>query len=255
VFVHDSEEFRTHPKFHKDQETEPLEEQVFDGELLGFEYPYSASITVSAKVTATQLKGRVLDEEIKEHAQNVSCHQRLKHPRFWQEHHGLSAAEQGTATHIAMQYLNFSDFDVEQQIAKMVDTKKLSREQADAIDLCTLKQFLKSGLAETLRGAKELHREFPFMQLIDANTLDRNAGDGEQILLQGVIDCFYEDREGLVVIDFKTDRVFTEELLRERVENYRVQLETYSKALEIIFEKPVSKKILYFLSISRAVEL
>jgi ATP-dependent helicase/nuclease subunit A len=137
----------------------------------------------------------------------------------------------------------------------MVDTKKLSQEQADAIDLCTLKQFLKSGLAETLRGAKELHREFPFMQLIDANTLDRNAGDGEQILLQGVIDCFYEDREGLVVIDFKTDRVFTEELLRERIENYRIQLETYSKALEIIFGKPVSKRILYFLSISRAVEL
>ena len=255
VFIHDSEQFRAHPKFRKDEETELLEETVFDGELLGFEYPYTASITASAKVTATQLKGRVLDDEIKEHAPAVSRHQMLKHPRFWQEQHGLTAAEQGTATHIAMQYLDFSDFDVEGQITKMVDAKKLLQEQANAIDLRALKRFLESELAETLRGAREIRREFPFMQLIDANTLDRNAGDGEQVLLQGVIDCFYEDCDGLVVIDFKTDRVFTEELLRERIENYRIQLETYSKALEIIFEKPVSKRILYFLSISRAVEL
>ena len=93
------------------------------------------------------------------------------------------------------------------------------------------------------------------MRLIDAKSLDKNAGEGEQVLLQGVIDCFYEDHDGLVVVDFKTDRVFTEELLRERVESYRMQLETYSKSLEIIFEKPVSRKILYFLSVSRAVEL
>jgi ATP-dependent helicase/nuclease subunit A len=255
VFIHDSEQFRTHPKFRKNEETELMEEAVFDGELLGFEYPYPASITASAKVTATQLKGRVLDDEIKEHTPVVSRHQMLKHPRFWQEQHGLTAAEQGTATHIAMQYLDFSDFDVEGQITKMVDAKKLSQEQANSIDLRALKRFLESELAKTLRGAKEIQREFPFMQLIDANILDRNTGDGEQVLLQGVIDCFYEDCDGLVVIDFKTDRVFTEELLRERIENYRIQLETYSKALEIIFGKPVSKRILYFLSISRAVEL
>ena len=52
------------------------------------------------------------------------------------------------------------------------------------------------------------------MRLIDAKNLDKNAGEGEQVLLQGVIDCFYEDRDGLVVVDFKTDRVFTEELLK-----------------------------------------
>ena len=255
VFIHDSENFRTHPKFRQDEETGPVEELAFDGEILGFVYPHAASITASAKVTATQLKGRVLDEEIREHTPIASRHQMLKHPRFWQEQHGLTAAEQGTATHIAMQYLDFGDFNVEGQMAKMVDAKKLSQEQADAIDLCALKQFLESELAETLRGAKGIQREFPFMRLIDAKTLDKNAGDGEQVLLQGVIDCFYEDHNGLVVIDFKTDRVFTEELLKERVENYRTQLETYSKSLEIIFEKPIYRKILYFLSVSKAVEL
>ena len=255
VFVHDSEEFRIHPRFRQDEERESVEEPAFDEEILGFAYPHMASITASAKVTATQLKGRVLDEEIKEHTSPVSHHQMLKHPRFWQEQHGLTAAEQGTATHVAMQYLDFNDFDVDRQIAQMVDEKKLSQEQADAIDLRALKRFLESELAETLRSAKEIRREFPFMRLIDAKSLDKNAGEGEQVLLQGVIDCFYEDHDGLVVVDFKTDRVFTEELLRERVESYRMQLETYSKSLEIIFEKPVSRKILYFLSVSRAVEL
>ena len=255
VLIHDSEEFRMHPRFRQDEEEKPFAEPSFDGEILGFTYPYAASVTASAKVTATQLKGRVIDEEIREHTSVISRHQKLKHPRFWQEQKGLTAAEQGTATHIAMQYLDFSDFHVERQIAQMVEEQKLTPEQAKGIDACALKRFLESGVADALRGAKKLYREFPFMQLIDAKKLDKNAGEGEQVLLQGVIDCFYEDDNGLVVIDFKTDRIFSEEILQDRISGYRMQLETYANSLEIMFEKPVSKKILYFLSVSRAIEL
>jgi ATP-dependent helicase/nuclease subunit A len=226
-------------------------------EELGWRYGYAAAADIPSKLTATQLKGREKDREAAEEGTALRpafSRTALRRPVF-EGLRPLTAAQRGTALHIAMQYLDFSDFHVERQIEQMVEEQKLTPEQAKGIDACALKRFLESGVADALRGAKKLYREFPFMQLINAKKLDKNAGEGEQVLPQGVIDCFYEDDDGLVVIDFKTDRIFSEEILQDRISGYRMQLETYANSLEIMFEKPVSKKILYFLSVSRAIEL
>ena len=66
------------------------------------------------------------------------------------------------------------------------------------------------------------------------------------MLLQGVVDCFFEEDGALVVVDFKTDRV-APDALAERAEHYRPQLEAYSLALAQVIGKPVKEKILYFL--------
>ena len=74
-------------------------------------------------------------------------------------------------------------------------------------------------------------------------------------MLQGVVDCFYEEADGsLTVVYFKTDRVFGESVA-SRAEEYRPQLETYSAALERILERPVGRKALYFLASGETVEL
>ena len=65
-------------------------------------------------------------------------------------------------------------------------------------------------------------------------------------LLQGVVDCFFEEDGALVVVDFKTDRI-APDALAERAEHYRPQLEAYSLALAQVIGKPVKEKILYFL--------
>ena len=63
-------------------------------------------------------------------------------------------------------------------------------------------------------------------------------------MLQGIIDCLVITDEGIVVVDYKTDRDFDE---TETVEKYRVQLECYKYAAEKIFQKPVISKILFML--------
>ena len=85
--------------------------------------------------------------------------------------------------------------------------------------------------------------------------MDGKATGGDDILLQGVVDCCFETAAGVTVVDFKTDRVEGKTALRERAEHYRPQLEAYSQALERVLEKRVCRKVLYFLHPGRTVEL
>ena len=74
------------------------------------------------------------------------------------------------------------------------------------------------------------------------------------MLLQGVVDCYFETLEGITVVDFKTDRV-TRRTAEERAEEYRPKLTAYSRALEEITGKPVARRCLWFFAIDQAVEV
>ena len=65
-------------------------------------------------------------------------------------------------------------------------------------------------------------------------------------MIQGVIDVFWEEEDGLVLLDYKTDRVSPSEI-PARAERYRTQLLAYAGALERIFGLPVQRCVLWFL--------
>ena len=71
------------------------------------------------------------------------------------------------------------------------------------------------------------------------------APEGEEVLLQGVVDCAFRTEQGLVIVDFKTDRIRPEEA-PARAELYRPQLTAYSQALSRVLETPVAEMVLYF---------
>ena len=74
------------------------------------------------------------------------------------------------------------------------------------------------------------------------------------MLLQGVIDAWFEDEQGITVVDFKSDRIMPGGEAA-RAEEYRPQLEAYSRALEDILSRPVSHKVLWFFETSAMTEL
>ena len=90
---------------------------------------------------------------------------------------------------------------------------------------------------------------------MDAEAYNRQPVGEGSALLQGVVDCCFEAEDGLTVVDFKTDAVRGKEEVRERAESYRPQLEAYSQALEQVLERPVVRRVLYFLHSGRAVEI
>ena len=229
-----------------------------DTAALEWRYPYALETTLSAKLTATQLKGRALDDEIAENAPLSPRLRSLARPKFLAGGQALTPAERGTAMHAALQFLDFSmpaDRDtVRQAVAALEARRLLTHEQALAVDADALTDFLQSPLCARIRTGKQVEREYRFSLLQSAETFVPGAMAGDEILLQGVVDCFFEEDGALVVVDFKTDRT-APGALAERAEHYRAQLDAYSLALSQVIGLPVKEKVLYFLRCGKAVTL
>ena len=224
---------------------------------LGFVYGHRAATVTPSKVTATQLKGRAIDEEIAEGTLPRRRESAPERPRFLQEKRGLTGAERGTAMHLVMQFLPLDTAAEPRAVAEVIDglrqRRLLTPEQAAALDVPALVRFLASPLAERIRNAPRLWREYRFALLTDAGIYDGDAA-GEEMLLQGVADCVFETESGLAVVDFKTDRVQTAEV-QQRAEVYRAQLDAYAGALSRILERPVTERILYFFACGEEISL
>ena len=228
-----------------------------DEAALAFAYGHGAATVTPTKVTATQLKGRAIDEEIAEGALPRRWESVPEKPRFLQEKQGLTGAERGTAMHLVMQFLPLDTPPEPAAVRALAETltarRLLTPEQAAALDVPALARFLSSPLAARIRAAKQVWREYRFSLLTDAGLYDPAAA-GEEMLLQGVADCVFETADGLTVVDFKTDRVTAEEAPR-RAEVYRTQLNAYAGALAKILQKPVTERVLYFFACDREISL
>ena len=220
-------------------------EPAVDRAALDFAYPYEAECLLPSKLTATQLKGRPADEEIAEHtAAGPAVPEDFPRPRFLEGEAPLTPSQRGTATHLVMQYLPL-DGDPADTVADLVERRLLTRQQGEAVDIDAIRRFLASPLAEELRQADSVQREYRFSVLVPASDYFPQAAAGEELLLQGVVDLFARTAEGITVVDFKTDYV-TASTLGERVDYYRPQLTAYSAALERILGQPVVRRVLYF---------
>ena len=258
VCVHDGLSCAAAGKHRAQGETEETAaaELPFDRAALEYRYPYEKETALPAKLTATQLKGRLLDAEISE---NVTLPPRLRSlskPKFLAGEETLTGSDRGTAIHLCLQYLDFAaqtEAEVKAQIADMLTRRLLTREQADAVDAKAITAFLKSGLADRIRRSGRVAREYRFSLLRPVSDYVPDASD-DALLLQGVVDCFFEEKDGLVVLDFKTDRITRAETA-QRAEHYRAQLEAYALALEKIMGKPVREKVLYFFATNEFVKL
>lgn len=234
------------------EETEETALQKATPDLSGLDmrYQHENACLLPTKVTATQLKGRELDEEI---AQGTTPVKRrsipITKPRFLCEDQGLSAAEKGTAMHLVMQYLPFdtpADTDsVREVVQRLLESRRLTPQQAEAVDCDKLVEYLRSPLADRIRKGRDVRREYRFALLVPASVYDVAMGYGEEMMLQGVVDCCFDTDDGLVIVDFKTDRLRPGEEA-QRAEAYRSQLEAYARAVEQVLEKKVAAKILYF---------
>lgn len=260
VCVHDGLQFAA-PAQQSDaaeEECAPQREDLpADFAALSYRYPYAEQTAFPAKLTATQLKGRAIDEEISE---NTTLPPRLRNlckPKFLAGKTALTGTERGTALHLVMQDLDFfcepNEQSVRAQIEAMRAQRKLTEEQAKAADVHAIVRFLRSDLAARIRKSKQVEREYRFSLLRPVRDFSSLDAD-DSVLLQGVVDCFFEEDGELVVVDFKTDHVSRAQL-DERAEHYRPQLEVYSMALTRVMGKKVKEKVLYFFSAGEEVRL
>ena len=228
----------------------------------GWQYPHLPMADVHSKLTATQLKGRAKDAEAAEEGAELRP-LRVKHPMrapCFAAQRPLTPAQRGTALHMVMQYLDFSRTGspamVADEIARLVAGQYITPQQGDAVDPADVYGFFASELGQRMLAAPELEREFKFSLLMPAARYwPEAAGETDEVLLQGVVDCWFREADGTItVVDFKTDRV-TEDTVAKQAEGYRPQLEAYTEALSQVMGAKVGKKLLWFFAVGRAVEV
>ena len=224
---------------------------------LAFKYGYEAATHLPSKVTATELKGRAeKDEDVLSIAPKKARDFRM--PRLGEGLKALTAAQKGTATHLVLQYMDFgktgSLAEIEAEIDRMYRAGFMRKEEAEAVDAEAILKLFSSKLGQRMLSAEKMQREFKFSLLCDAAYVFGEAA-GEEVLLQGVVDCFIEEDGEIVVIDYKTDLIRSREQLSERRELYAKQIGAYAMALQRICGKRVKQGVLYFLSIGEMCEI
>ena len=223
---------------------------------LSFRYQHEAATLAPSKQTATGRKGRFKDAEAAEDTQEPRNLQRTwRRPSFPSQK--VEGKTVGNALHSAMQYLHYENCGsveaVGKELIRLKESGFLSEEQILLIDPARIAAFFKTEIGKMLCNGIPYLREFKFSILDRGEHYGENL-EGEQVLLQGVVDCALLEPDGITIVDFKTDYV-TETTVGQRAEYYAPQLEAYSEALSRIYELPVKKKMLYFFGLDRFMEV
>lgn len=223
---------------------------------LAFRYPHPEATQAPSKRTATDRKGRFKDEEAAEEAPQPQPGSRSwRQPAFLAAPAGGKA--QGSATHLAMQYIRYdhcgSEADIAREIQRLVERGLLTQEQGQMISCGQIARFFAGPIGSSLRQGTPHLREFKFSLLDDGRHYDPGL-EGEQVLLQGVVDCALLEPDGITVIDFKTDRV-DGKTLQAAAQRYSGQVRTYADALSRIYRQPIKARYLYFFQLDQLVEV
>lgn len=214
-------------------------------EKLDFQYPGHALSGIPAKVTASDLASR---QEEREYAATAR-------PAFLSKK-GMTPAERGTALHTFLQFASWEKAaqDPEKELSRLVKEQYITEEQKNAVELDKAARFFASPVAKRILQAEKLYREYRFTVEIPAERASpgKEGLSGEKVILQGAVDCAFEEEGALVIVDFKTDRVASGEELLSR---YALQLALYKEALEQCLDLPVKECMLYSFHLGKELPL
>ncbi|HKM04019.1 MAG TPA: helicase-exonuclease AddAB subunit AddA [Lachnospiraceae bacterium] len=224
-----------------------------------FKYAHSNLANLYTKTTVSELKkagmedtdgGAFLFEE-KEMVPYI--------PSFLKESAQISGTDRGTAYHKVLELVEIdissSIEDITKSIEAFVIQEKIPKDYIHVVSASKIHTFMKSHLALRMKKANmegTLFKEQPFVLGMPANIVNKEFPDTEMMLIQGIIDVYFEEDGELVIADYKTDRVRSGDELRKR---YQTQLDYYGKALEQMTGKKVKEKILYSFALEKEILL
>ena len=177
---------------------------------------------------------------------------------------GFTGTEYGTAVHRLLELFDYGRFGDPASVspgafdgwrAELAASGRIPENYVRDLPAAGILAFLRSGLASRMAAAwrrGELFREQPFVLGIEADAVNPAFPHEEIMLVQGIIDAYFEEDGELVLVDYKTDRVSAAQELRDR---YRIQLDLYERALEQITGKRVREKLIYSVSLRETISL
>ncbi|WP_053955307.1 helicase-exonuclease AddAB subunit AddA [Inediibacterium massiliense] len=239
-------------KFLENFTTQNVENEEFVESRLNFRYPYEIATQIPSKMSVTEIK-KLSFKELDTIKMNIPA--LVQRPKFMEKTKKLTGAQRGTLIHFVMQHLNLSKVGTQEQIKgqieNMIEIELLKREDVENIDIKKILNFFKNSIGKRMIGAKKIYREIPFNFVKKALQVISNVEDcHEKLLIQGIIDCYFEEEDGLVLIDYKTDYIGTQNK-EEIINQYMIQIELYKEALEEITKKNVKESYIYLFDIEK----
>ena len=236
---------------------------------ISFEYKYTDDVLLRQKVSVSEVKKPDYEKQMEEEGcDEFIKRERKKYiPKFVspdQQEEGSHGAAYGTSVHRFMELLDYGalssgesdyDADLKKMMKNICDEGLMDAEACEAINTGRIARFLRSDLGREMKRAFDedtLRREAPFVMELPATEIYPDVCTDEAILVQGIIDAYYVREDGIVVVDYKTDRLESEDLF---IEKYHRQLELYAKALSKAMEKPVAGMYIYSFGLGKKIEI
>ena len=230
-----------------------------------YEYPNKLAIDIPTKSSVTkikQMKQKQLGVDFESMENEVEQEKSItfEKPKFLQEEKEtkITSARKGTLTHLCLQRLNPKeeyDFDkIKSLIQNLEMNQIITEKESEAINVYKILQFTKSEIWNQLKNAKEYYQEKPFYINVPASQI-YDEDINENILVQGIIDLYFINENGQVVlVDYKTDYVENGNEI-ELVDKYKSQLNLYKQALENALGTKVDKVYIYSVYLDKEIEI
>lgn len=223
---------------------DPLFEEI--DRRLSFKYEYQQALSKKSKYSVTELSRMDGEHEEPELA--------LKAPDFMHGTSEFTAAQRGTIMHKVMECIDFKEAAkavadgqgqpyVKRQVERMQQQELLLPEEAESVDCDKIKSFFLSDIGLRAAAAERLYKETEFNLL--------KKVDGTEVMVQGIIDCYFEEEDYLILVDYKNSYINQkdrEAVLARLKETYKGQIAIYQEALEAIRQKKVKEAYLYLFS-------
>lgn len=171
----------------------------------------------------------------------------------------VKGTDVGNAYHHTMEHISLSairssadmNAAVKKAVSELCITGKLSEEERMLVNSERIVKFFSGDLGQRMLNSRRIERERSFYAEISES--DSGIPDiGENAAIQGQIDMFFEEDDGIVIVDYKSDS--KENLIKEK-ENYSLQVKIYAAVAPKLFGKPVKEIYLYSFANGEAVKI
>ena len=234
-----------------------------------YRYPHDNLKNLYTKTTVSELKMAGMQEENDFSFRLFEEETIVPYlPAFLEKDEHVSGSMRGSAFHKVMELFDFKQLTkevnndkkavtelLEEQLADMRREGRLSEEYYAVISLPKIVGFLMSETAARMGEAARagrLYKEQPFVLGLSADRLNSGFPKEETVLIQGIIDVFFEEDGRYVLMDYKTDAV---ETAQELIKRYHVQLDYYAEALEQAFGHRDTERIIYSFKLGEEIRL
>ncbi|MBE5882473.1 MAG: helicase-exonuclease AddAB subunit AddA [Lachnospiraceae bacterium] len=217
-----------------------------------YAYPHDNLASLYTKTSVSELKHAAMEEDGVRVLFETEEKEQEYYPAFMRQQETVhEGAARGSAMHRVLELIDFahaigeSRERLDADISRFVQEGRMTEEYARLILRDKVVAFLQSDMAKRMAAAQEkqrLFKEQPFVLSVSASLLDEKFPEEEKVLIQGIIDVYFEEDDEITILDYKTDRVDT---LLELKRRYKTQLDYYEEAISQLTGKKVKEKVLY----------